>query len=390
MAERRERGRASDPDACDEQLTEYLGGDGGDIADRVDEAFGTVDPFRRMVNGLRTVTEALALVSTDPSDYPPAGGDLLGVSAIMLGRLVAKSNLSASDRNDLQDFMSLTRPDVMAHYANGIKSGAAELGESGELMLPNEARRVLEDTGMEWVESLACIFAMATFRVPTARELKALGHGVDPVTWTGFKNSKKLGLKTFLDYKEPKDAPRLRDDLRKAARLLQTAGWMTAAATVRSFVDDLSEMTFDEGVPGYFVDFYVEYMDLHRSRGLIANAPLDPDILRRKVLGRRSGSTSCEDASRASARVAQEEQVAELTKEARRAQSQIASLKDEISKLKTSNKGDGREQASRPGEDQKCYECGSPDHFGYNCEIRKKRLAKEAAEKEKRDETKSQ
>ena len=71
MAERRERGRASDADACDEQLTEYLGGDGGDIADRVEEAFGTVDPFRRMSNGVRTVTEALALVSTDPSDYPP-------------------------------------------------------------------------------------------------------------------------------------------------------------------------------------------------------------------------------------------------------------------------------------------------------------------------------
>ena len=77
-----------------------------------------VDPFRRMPNGIRTVTEALSMVSTDPADYPPIGGDLLGVSAIMLGRLVSKSSLSASDRNDVYDFMSLTRPDVLTHYSN--------------------------------------------------------------------------------------------------------------------------------------------------------------------------------------------------------------------------------------------------------------------------------
>ena len=260
-------------------------------------------------------------------------------------------------------------------------------------MRPSEARRVLQETGMEWVESLAGIFAMATFRVPTERELRALGHGIDPVTWVGFKNSKKLGLKTFLDYKEHKDAQRLREDLRKAARLLQTAGWLTAAATLRSFVDDLSEMTFDEGVSGYFVDFYVEFMDLHRSRGLLTNAPLDPDILRRKVLGRRAGGTAChssEGAPKPSSQVAQEEQMAELTKEARRTQSQIASLKDEVSRLRASKPATEGTSTGRPSDEQKCYECGSPDHFGYNCEVRKKRLAKEAAEKEKKEEGKSQ
>ena len=38
----------------------------------------TVDPFRRIPNGMKTVMEALQMVSTDPADYPPTGRDLLG------------------------------------------------------------------------------------------------------------------------------------------------------------------------------------------------------------------------------------------------------------------------------------------------------------------------
>ena len=105
----------ADAQAYEEALTEYLGG-GDAVAERVEASFGPVDPFRRLPHGIQSVVEALAQVSTDPSEYPPLDGDELPISAIMLGRLVAMSSLAAADKNDIQDFMQLVRPQVVAHF----------------------------------------------------------------------------------------------------------------------------------------------------------------------------------------------------------------------------------------------------------------------------------
>ena len=85
----------ADAVACEEALAEYLGG-GDEVGDRVEAAYGPVDPFRRLPNGIHSITESLALVSTDPNDYPPLQGDTLPVAAILLGRLVSQSGLSPS------------------------------------------------------------------------------------------------------------------------------------------------------------------------------------------------------------------------------------------------------------------------------------------------------
>jgi hypothetical protein len=77
--------------------------------------------------------------------------------------------------------------------------------------------------------------------------------------------------------------------LKRVAKTLRDKGWPLASATLTSFVDDLSEITFDEGVPEYFLEYYNEFMEVHRCRGLIASAPLDAEVLRSKVLGRRRG-----------------------------------------------------------------------------------------------------
>ena len=88
--------------------------------------------------------------------------------------------------------------------------------------------------------------------------------------------------------------------------------------------------SIEEGAAGLFVDYFQEYMDLYRARGLIASAPIDESILRRKVLGRRTGGGGATPtpaaAGASSAALAQTEQVNELLREATR--SRVAAIHD--------------------------------------------------------------
>lgn len=413
--------------AIDDTLNEYLGG-GEDAQEMVTAAYGERDPWRRMPGGLQHVTDTLLAVSSDPGDYPEPGGGGLSHSAILLGRLVAASSLTASDRNDIQDFMSLCRQGQLQHYLAAVKSTGAELGAdtsdspAGQ-MRPADERAVIAATGMPSMEVTACIFACATFRVPTVRELKAIGHGSDPVSHASFAKQRKIGLKTYIDFKKPEDAYALREALKKAARQLQNDGWHTAAAAMRTMIEDLSEVTIEEGAAGLFVDYFQEYMDLYRARGLIASAPIDESILRRKVLGRRTGGGGATPtpaaAGASSAAIAQADQVSELLREATRSRSQQATMRDQMAKMKAvidaidrpnvfrnlgilagddhpAYHGDPTPPGdTRPGTSNACYECGSTEHFGYNCEKRVARLAREeekraakkkAAEKGEKDE----
>ena len=87
-----------------------------------------------------------------------------------------------------------------------------------------------------------------------------------------------------------------------------------------------------------FVDYFQEYMDLYRARGLIASAPIDESILRRKVLGRRTGgggaTTTPAAAGSSSAAIAQADQVSELLREATRSRSQQSTMRDQMAKMK--------------------------------------------------------
>ena len=86
-------------------------------------------------------------------------------------------------------------------------------------------------------------------------------------------------------------------------------------------------------------------------------------------------------------------QMDDLIKEAKRSQSQVASLRDTVSRLRDEKTAGGKSGGGdssanpKPGEDERCYECGGVGHFGYQCEKRKAReerkLAKEEADKDK-------
>ena len=135
--------------------------------------------------------------------------------------------------------MSLCRQSKLQHYIAAVKSMGAELSPdtsdspAGQ-MRPADERAVIAATGMPSMEVSACIFACSTFRVPTVRELKAIGHGTDPVSHASFAKQRKIEPKTYIDCKRPEDAYALREALKKAARELQNDGRHTAAAALRT------------------------------------------------------------------------------------------------------------------------------------------------------------
>ena len=280
----------SDPEACLAGLTAYLGG-GDDPSEATVDAFGERNPFVNCINGLDGITQALLLVSTDPNECPGEDDADLPVSASLMGSLVARATLSGTEKTSIKTFIRLVRHDHLAAYEDALKMGAAEAASEGSK--PQDEARVLRETGMPLVQSLALILGMATFSVPSSVILKSLQHGMDPLQWPGFKQQTKLAQPTFLYYLKPKACPlALRRQLKKVGQALRDKGHYVAAAALATWIDELSELTFEQDVGQYFLDYYNEYMEVHRCRGLIAHKPLDDDIVRRKVLCQRSGGAS--------------------------------------------------------------------------------------------------
>ena len=75
-------------DDCGDALTEYL--EGADLS-----SFGGDDPWADLENGVDTLVDAFAAVSTLVKDYPTED---VAVSAVKLGKLVGASELSPSDK----------------------------------------------------------------------------------------------------------------------------------------------------------------------------------------------------------------------------------------------------------------------------------------------------
>ena len=381
-----------------DKLKEFLGvpgeGEGEEEEDAVREAFGETDPWGEFPNGVNHIIDGL-LADQPRADLPHTGDCNRPIAGVLMGKLVAGSSLGSNERNALRLFIRLVRQDVLPLYDEALKAASTQGG--GPRVSPAEEQRVLATTGMQHSEALALIMAMSVFSVVSTEDLKAMNYGMDPMHWSGFKNQVKYGNGTHLEFKKSKaDPAELRQRLKKVARQLRDRGWPQASATLATFIDDLSEITFEEGAPGLFLEYYNEYMDTYRSRGLIVSQPLDSDLLRRKVLGRRNRG-GCSTSSGTSSAVEDELvamrlQMDETIKEQKKYQSQAASLRDQLTRIKERTETGAREQEQdstykkrpKPGEEgQRCYECGALGHFGYDCPKRKEREEREAKDKEK-------
>ena len=385
-----------------DKLAYFLGvnleGEGEEGEDRVAQSFGKTDPWRQCKNGLNGILDVLMAEDADLA-VPDEEDCDLQVAGLLVGELVGRSSLGLVERTAIKTFVRLVRPGTKAEYEDGVKAAMSESG--GLNAKENEVRErlALEITGMSAREAKALVFGMAVFIMVPSQDLDAMPYGMDPLSWKGFKGATLYGNGSFMDYRKAKaDAVDLRARLKKVARMLRDGGYNLASATLTTFLDELGEITFEQGVPGYFLDYYNEYMDRHRCRGLIVSAPLDQDVLRSKVLGRRgggsggggpgsgaSGGASASAAELAALRLQLDEarlQRDEKDREHKRAESQAASLRDQLRRAKEPNPAGAPEARPnpKPGEGgAKCYECGSLDHFGQHCPKRALRLAEAGA-----------
>ena len=189
-------------EACVEFLNEFLGVS-DDPPDAVATAFGSTDPWKNV--SLDYVTDSLTDVSVDPDDFPQAGECDLPIAGINMGKLVAASSLDAGARSAIRVYIRLVRGHLLPFYEEALKNFVAAGDEARAT--PAEERRVLQETGMPLVESLALGMAMAVYSVLPKSELGKISYGADPMAWSGFKQQVKFGNGTFLDFKGAKADP---------------------------------------------------------------------------------------------------------------------------------------------------------------------------------------
>ena len=333
-----------DPEGCIAGLTAYLGG-GDEPSEATTAAFGERDPFANCPDGLDGIIREMLKVSNNTAEFPGEDDADLPVSAALMGSMVARAELAMPARNAIKAFIRLVRGDHLAHYEDALKMGAAEAADTAAT--PADEARVKSLTGMPLCESLALYFSMATFTVLSVATLKTIPHGTDPLQWSGFKQQAKFGQRTFLDYLKPKADPAdLRRQLKKLVQTLRGKGWTTASATLATWLDELSELTFEQGVPQYFLDYYT--MSTWRSiaaagsscRGHSTTTSYGARCSR--PTGRHRGGQQLRGEQVTELQSSNEtltKQVEELLREVRKGQSQNASLKDQVARLREAGGG---------------------------------------------------
>ena len=334
-------------------------------------AFGKADCWARVDGGVATIVEALLEVSQEPEQYPR---EETPYGAVLFGRLVGASKMTADTRAQIMIFMELARTDHVKQYKIGLELALKEFGADGpgsksKAPKPAEERRILAETGIPWVQQVAGRTVMAMGKVPSSEQIAEMGHEGDPIDTAMFKARLKVKQPWYMDFVNANDAKGLRDFFKKGAKALGYARHSEMAACLNLFVDDLAELTIEEGHPEQFIDYIVEHMDTRRLLPMSRDDPLDALILRRKVLGKKSVGSSqlaLDSSSRA----------IKLEKELQRVTGQMESLRDEVRRgaqgLPPPTPGTYSGNP-RPGTANPCYECGEVGHFGRDCPKRKAR-----------------
>ena len=97
----------------------------------------------------------------------------------------------------------------------------------------------------------------------------------------------KPNMNTFV---KSRDAAGYRSMISKGAtRMAAHGSYSTGAAKVMLFVSKLSKMTFEQGMPGLFLDYCEEHCEMHKGQGLASGLnPLDTNVLTETVLAEKN------------------------------------------------------------------------------------------------------
>ena len=342
-------------------------------------------PFKKFSGGGEEAGVAKSLaVSVEDIDDCPEGDN--AYAATQFGKLVGLAKLSQSDRVLCDMFFEVAYSDETTAYKRGLGHAKREASEeaSSESGLqgggvPNkaEAEKILEIKGMSWEEALVISGVLQYGIVATDGELRREGYGSDPGQWVSAKERRK-NQQNLAKFAISRDAKGYRAMILRGATRMAASRWKSGAAFLMLFINELTEMTFGQGMGELFLDYCEEYMESHKGVGLYSvENSFDPQILTKTVVSRKMAASADNDAKLEKALVAIETQrlqistvAGERTALARR----VAELESRLSES-LSVKG-GQKDKGPPGPDNPCNYCKSEEHFYRDCE---KRLASERA-----------
>ena len=362
--------------------------------------FGSRDPFRRFGGGgsAEGIAKTLAREDMTVDDCPV---DDTRYSAMLFGELVGSSALDAADRGVLRQFMEIAYEEHVADYykgINGAKTLRAEASRAeqkggahgGNIPTRAEADEIFKDKGMTWKEVVVVSSVLFSGTVPTVGEIEKEGYGSDPGQWDSAKELRKHGKPNLYAFLKSRDAAGYRAMItRGATRMASNGDYSTGAAKVMLFVNKLSKMTFDQGMPGLFLDYCEEHIETHKGRGLASrDNPLDQTVLTETVLAEKVHSKHAEeriDKALGAIDTSGLDKMKSRMGEVSAMTSKVAMLERELRELKSSAEERSRDRSrggglgGPPSEDNVCSYCKSPDHFIRDCPKKKEADARKAA-----------
>ena len=242
---------------------------------------------------------------------------------------------------------------------------------------------------MPWREVVAVSSVLYNGTVPTLAEIELEGYGSDPGQWQSAKEWRKNGKPSLNTFLKSRDAAGYRAMLtRGATRMAANGAYSTGAAQLMLFVGKLSKMTFDQGMPGLFLDYCEEHTETHKGYGLAsAENPLDPDVLTETVLAEKSRAKGSDE--RVEKMAAQLDELSSFEQKLKSRFGEISALASKVSSLESKLSTTGGPRAGvggPPSSENVCSYCGSPDHFVRDCpkkrEVQARRDAAAAAARE--------
>ena len=357
-------------------IERYL--EGGDHS-----GFGRRNPFDKFSGGGGAAGLAKALAAhVTVEDCPDQD---TRYSAMLFGQLVGSSALEPPDRTMVKIFMEIAYEDNVTAFNRGlvvakesVRAAEPKAGtHGGSIPSKQEAATIEATKGMRWQEVVVVSSVLFSGTVPTLAEIEAEGYGSDPGQWQSAKESRKNGKPNLNSFLKSRDAVGYRAMVsRGATRMAANGDYSTGAAQLMLFVNKLSKMTFDQGMPGLFLNYVEEHIEMHKGQGLAsATNPLDTNVLTETVLAEKNKAMAHDDKL--------ERVIEQVESLGTSIDQKMKSKMGEVSSMASKLAGLERQMGDRtgpgrgpPSKDNPCQYCGAPDHFIRDCPKKKEADAK--------------